>query len=112
MNVVPVKIRKGLYIIVEFGSGTSYKGAYSYRKVFTCAPKFSTPVRATTYEKALEIARKIAVRETTNEDWKHIIGYLPSRDIWVDGKCSSYGHIWLEPSAYAERLAKYKALTA
>ena len=108
MNVVPVKIRKGLYIIVEFGSGTSYKGAYSYRKVFTHAEN-KVPLKAETYTDALKLAHAVAQCESKNRIVATIVGGLPECTAWFGNVGIDYNHIWLEPSAYAERLAKYKA---
>lgn len=111
MNVVPVKVRKGLYIIVEFGSTNSYRGTFPYRKVFTQAGS-SVPLKAKTYADALKMAHAVAQSESMNRVISTIVGGLPECTAWFGGVGIDYGHIWLEPSAYAERLTKYKALTA
>lgn len=111
MNVVPVKVRKGLYIIVEFGTTTSYRGTFAYRKVFTHAES-KVPLKAETYADALELARAIAQSESMNRTISTVVGGLPSCTAWFGDVGIDYASTWLEPSEYVERLAKYKALTA
>lgn len=111
MNVVPVKVRKGLYIIVEFGQVTSYKGTFDYRKVFTHAES-KVPLKAETYADALKLAHAVAQCESGNRVIATIVGGLPECTAWFKGVGISYRHIWLAPSAYAERLASYKLAVA
>ena len=111
MIIVPVKVRKGLYIIVEYGSGTSYKGTYSFRKVFTHA-KSKVPLKAETYADALKLAQAVQQSESMNRIVSTIVGGLPECTACLGDVRIAYCHIWLEPSAYAERLAQYKLAVA